>query len=145
MLTHGVGLQPWFNALMTSSQPWWLTMPPAEVAATIVPFFSHQTSDEQLAIEKIVAWCKTGKDKARWLHGNGREQFDDPDYRAIAEAMQVLEHAGLLMRSSRLRRSEQSSGGFWVGLTRLGMHAIATNTVRQHLGLGDAPPRPESN
>src|ERR1700730_5775455 len=27
-----------------------------------------------------------------------------------------------------------------VELTRLGMHALATNTVRQHLGLSDAPP-----
>jgi hypothetical protein len=27
-----------------------------------------------------------------------------------------------------------------VGITRPGMHALATNTVRQHLRLGDATP-----
>jgi hypothetical protein len=61
--------------------------------------------------------------------------------RAVAEAMQVLEHAGLLLRSSRIIRSGGSTfGGSWVGLTRLGGHALQTNTVRQHLGLSDIPP-----
>jgi hypothetical protein len=59
-------------------------------------------------------------------------QFEDPDVRAVAEAIQVLEHSRLLMRSPGDRAH--------VGLTRLGMHALATNTVRQHLGLGDAQP-----
>jgi hypothetical protein len=58
--------------------------------------------------------------------------FDDPDCAAIAEALQVLEHAGLLM--------ERSGEYTFVGLTRLGRHALQTNTVRQHLGLSDAPP-----
>jgi hypothetical protein len=58
--------------------------------------------------------------------------FDDPDCGAIAEAIQVLEHAGLLM--------ERGGEYNYVGLTRLGTYALETKTVRQHLGLGDAPP-----
>jgi hypothetical protein len=59
--------------------------------------------------------------------------FEDPDLCAIAEAMQVLEHASLL------RELADGEQGF-VGLTRLGMQALQTNTVRQHLGLSDTPP-----
>jgi hypothetical protein len=138
---------------MTSNQPWWLTMPPAELAAAILPHFSYQPDEEQSAIERIASWCATGSDvvKRNWLKGSpktgwsgvqsGREQFEDPDMRAVAEAIQVLEHAGLLMRSSRITKSGGSTfGGSWVGLTRLGGHALQTNTVRQHLGLSDAPP-----
>jgi hypothetical protein len=58
--------------------------------------------------------------------------FERPDQRAVAEAMQVLEHACLLIRTN------DEKG--YVGLTRLGYHALATNTVRQHLGLSDATP-----
>ena len=50
--------------------------------------------------------------------------------RAVAEAIQVLERACLLMRS----HGEYS----YIGLTRLGQYALSTNTVRQHLGIGDA-------
>jgi hypothetical protein len=59
-------------------------------------------------------------------------QFTDPNLRAVAEAIQVLEHSALLMRSPGDRAH--------VGLTRLGMHALSTSSVRQHLGLADAPP-----
>ena len=113
---------------MTSNQPWWLTMPPAELAATILPLFSYSAQQsDQTAMRSIVNWCKTGTYSAPFTFSTN--PFGDPDYRAVAEAMQVLEHADLLMR--------------WidfVGLTRLGMHALQTNTVRQHLGLGEAPP-----
>jgi hypothetical protein len=135
---------------MTSNHPWWLAMPPAELAATILPLFG-QTHEEHTAISNIVTWCKTG---SYGRHGRmslvlrtGREPFEDPDMRAIAEAIQVLEHAGLLMRSSRsttrrLRPLAPSpiGGGNYVGLTRLGRHALQTNTVRQHLGLSHTPP-----
>jgi hypothetical protein len=60
-------------------------------------------------------------------------RFKDPDMRAFAEAIQVLEQAQLLLRGDEERDS-------LLGLTRLGMHALATNTVRQHLGLSDTPP-----
>jgi hypothetical protein len=54
-----------------------------------------------------------------------RAEFENPDFRATVEAIQVLEHAGLVLR------------GFlepnFLGLSRLGHHALATNTVRQHL------------
>jgi hypothetical protein len=59
------------------------------------------------------------------------DQFSNADYRAVAEAIQ----AGLLMRDVGGDMAE-----FYGGLTRLGMHALRTNTVRQHLGLGDATP-----
>jgi hypothetical protein len=48
------------------------------------------------------------------------------------KAIQVLEYARLLMRA------DQGAHQCALGLTRLGMHALATNTVRQHLGIGDA-------
>ncbi len=63
------------------------------------------------------------------------DQFTDPDCSAVAEAIQVLEHAGLLMRAVSGEYAE-----FDVGLTRLGKHALATDTVRQQLGISDAPP-----
>jgi hypothetical protein len=116
-------------------------MPPAELAATILPLFSSTPyDDEQAAIEGIASWCKTGEGRARRLRRDSRTQFENPDYRAVAEAIQVLEHAGLLMRSIRVAVQSPQSGGSLVGLTRLGMHALQTNTVRQHLGLGDAAP-----
>jgi hypothetical protein len=65
----------------------------------------------------------------------GTEAFDKPDVRAVAEAIQVPEHACLHMREVQGDPVRNL-----VGITRLGMHALATNTVRQHLRLGDATP-----
>ena len=117
---------------MNNPQPWWLTVPPAEVAARILPYFSSfQKEPASRMMKGIVGWLKTGSNK---LPGTWREdtQFTDPDVGAVAEAIQVLEHAGLVM---------QSTGDHgYVGLTRLGRHALQTNTVRRHLGLTDAPP-----
>ena len=39
-----------------------------------------------------------------------------------------------------MRINPTSTSGSYIGLTRLGMHALQTNTVRQHLGLSDATP-----
>jgi hypothetical protein len=118
---------------MTSDQPWWLTMPPAEVAATILPLFASATHSPAGGVLKaIVKWCNTGnyRPPRGFSSSNDSLAFDDPDCGAIAEAIQILEHAGLLM--------EKGGDYTSVGLTRLGRHALATNTVRQHLGLGDA-------
>jgi hypothetical protein len=72
----------------------------------------------------------------RYLQTAGTfDQFTDPDCGAVAEAIQALEHAGLLMRAVSGDYAE-----FDVGLTRLGKHALANDTVRTHLGLSDAPP-----
>jgi hypothetical protein len=125
---------------MNNPQPWWLTWPVAEVAATILPLFSYPQlsprTDEDLAIYNIVAWYKTGQWAEPKFSRDIRDPFNDPDSRAIAEAIQVLEHTRLLMR--RVSGTDQTI--CYVGLTRLGMHALQTNTVRQHLGLDDTPP-----
>ena len=126
---------------MTSNQPWWLTWPVAEVAATILPLFASSADADgtggQLyatATISIVNWCRTGSYSFPFKFGNLPSPFKDPDHCAVAEAMQVLEHAGLIMR-------QHEGGNCYVGLTRLGRHPLQTNTVRQHLGLGDAPPQ----
>jgi hypothetical protein len=122
---------------MTSNQPWWLTWPAAEVAATILPLFaSAKRYQEVRVLQAIVEWCKTGRyDPPRNIvsNANAWKSFEDPDLCAIAEAMQVLEHASLL-------RELGDGGEGFVGLTRLGMHALQTDTVRQHLGLDAALP-----
>jgi hypothetical protein len=126
---------------MTNDQPWWLTWPPEEVAAAIMPLFSSSShTEERDAMSRIVSWFRTGsptsaKFPTRWGGGFCAE-FDDPDYRAAAEAMQVLESTRLLVRAMVVSDYSYCN----VGLTRQGMHALQTNTVRQHLGLGDAPP-----
>ena len=116
---------------MNNPQPWWLTWPVAEVAAAILPWFSANRPEyEGFVMRHIVQWMQ-GSDSRSASH-RPSVQFEDPDVRAVAEAIQVLEHSRLLMRSPGDRAH--------VGLTRLGVHALATNTVRQHLGLGDAQP-----
>ena len=116
-------------------------MPPAELAATILPLFSHKVRNADGAMEAIVNWFRTGTfsappHKAFTVVKSGGRAFEDPDFGAVAEAMQVLEHTGLLMQVLESRDYSY----FKVGLTRLGWHALQTNTVRQHLGLSDAPP-----
>jgi hypothetical protein len=128
---------------MTSNQPWWLTMPVAEVAAAILPLFSYPPCSpclsELAATEYIVSWCRTGSwgQRANQPAFKTERAFVDPDFRAVAEAIHVLDRAGLLMCTDTSRAYEA-----WIriGLTRLGMHALQINTVRQHLGLSEAPP-----
>lgn len=104
-----------------------------------MPLFSYSPHiEERAAMSRIVSWFRTGgltgsTFPTRWRGGFCAE-FDDPDYRAAAEAMQVLESTRLLLRA--LKVSEYSE--FKVGLTRLGWNALQTNTVREHLGLGQA-------
>jgi hypothetical protein len=129
---------------MTSSQPWWITWPVAEVAASILSYFSYRPHvSDRRAMKDIVSLWRTGSYPGprsvlgiQIYEGVGDfDEFTDPDCAAVAEAIQALEHAGLLMRAV--------SGDYArldVGLTRLGRHVLATNTVREHLGLSDAPP-----
>ena len=111
-------------------------MPPAELSARILPLFSSDAATREVwAVAGIVSWFRTGSYSFRLTGGGpGEQQFEDPDFRAAAEAIQILEHAGLLMRS------QGSQYALYLGLTRLGWHALQTNTVRQHLGLGETPP-----
>ena len=126
---------PCFNARMTSNQPWWLTMPPAELAAVILPFFSSWESQRERGARKgIVAWLSGQADKRLIIPS--QEVFENPNVRAVAEAIQHLERACLLMRDI----DDGDPTHCYIGITRLGMHALQTNTVRQHLGLSDAPP-----
>jgi hypothetical protein len=116
---------------MASNQPWWLTMPPAELAAVILPLFPSPRQAERWVTASIVNWFKTGE---YCVHRFPRS--DDPDCVVIDEAIQVLEHALLLIRHLEVG----DSCSLKIGLTRLGVHAVHTNTVRQHLGLSDEPP-----
>jgi hypothetical protein len=122
---------------MNNPEPWWLTWPVAEVAAAILPLFSHPPFSpsiaEQQAVVNIDGWFRTGSPHGSTWGGRGTKWFEDPDTRAIAEAIQVLEHANLLMRAV----FSGSVNGVEVGLTRLGWQTLQTNTVRQHLGLSD--------
>ena len=115
-------------------------MPVAEVAATILPYFSSGSHvEEDRALNDILSWLMTGEYRQGFLRLMGgaiENQFQNPNICAVGEAMQVLEHAGLIRRVI----SGWDNTYVYVGLTRLGMHALQTNTVRQHLGLGDAPP-----
>lgn len=68
------------------------------------------------------------------IPGTGATWFENPDTRVAAEAIQVLDHAGLLMRIN-----PTSTSGSYIGLTRLGMHALqtqhrasASRTQRRH-------------
>ena len=120
---------------MTSDQPWWLTWPVAEVAAAILPLFSYSTHQPASRVPRaIVDWCKTGEYREQVGHtaSDLSLTFEDPNFQAIAEAIQVLQQAGLLIQSWGQEFS-------YVGLTRRGRQALQTNTVRQHLGLSDPP------
>src|ERR1700758_5419787 len=67
---------------MTSDQPWWLTMPPAEVAATILPLFSSSTHvGEGSALKAVASWLTTGSYRLPWAipgTDNHCEHPDDP-------------------------------------------------------------------
>jgi hypothetical protein len=133
-----------FNAHMTNPQSWWLTMPPAEVAATVLAYFSSASHvEEDRALNDIVSWWKTGQYRqgflratAGWISSDANVRFQNPDVCATAEAIQILEHAALIRRA--IVGSDSTDAV--LGLTRLGRHALQTNTVRQHLGLSDAAP-----
>jgi len=114
---------------MNNPQPWWLTMPPAELAAVILPLFPSPRQAERWVTASIVNWFKTGEYCVHTF-----PHSDDPDCVVIEEAIQVLEHALLVIR----HLAAGDSASFQIGLTRLGVHAVQTNTVRQRLGLSDA-------
>jgi hypothetical protein len=108
----------------------WIDLPPAELAALILPWFGSRQPSEQWTIQReVVAWLTGSKPRIAFAVQTALEPFANPHVRAVAEAIQALEHRGLLMRSIVVDDN-------YVGITRLGMHALQTNTVREHLGLG---------
>jgi hypothetical protein len=125
---------------MTNAQPWWLTMSPEELAVHVLPFLSTAPyCNETMAMRDIVSYWWTGAPAGppkMFSVINSHDRSQNPDIRAVAEAVQVLEHARLIMR---LVSGDYSDND--IGLTRLGMHALSTNTVRQHVGLGDPEPK----
>jgi hypothetical protein len=54
--------------------------------------------------------------------------------------MQVLEQNRLIVHYISGGSGPSYMATCEIGLNRLGTHALQTNTVRQHLGLADAPP-----
>jgi hypothetical protein len=121
---------------MDSPQAPWIDMPTAELAAVILPWFESQPPQDDFVTKTIAKWLYRGSTPkgfraALW---SPKEPFQKPDIGAVAEALQLLEHAGLLLRS-------HGSDGGYVGLSRLGRHALATDAVRQYLRLsGGTPP-----
>jgi hypothetical protein len=111
-------------------------MPPVELAAAILPWFSSRApTTEAQTVTGIVQWLTTGSDRGSlFVSWTNKGAFENPDLRAVAEAIQVLERACLLMRS------ETHADYSLIGLTRLGWHALQTSTVRQNLGLSHAAP-----
>jgi hypothetical protein len=117
---------------MNAVPSWWEEQPVAEIAAAILPLFSPSATSEPHAVKAIVGWLRTGTYTVPVAAGGGRQlkaMFDDPDYRSVAEAIQALEHAALVLRVI------DTNGGSHLGLTRRGSEALATGTVRSHLGM----------
>ena len=130
---------PCCNARMNNPHPWWLTWPVAEVAATIPPLFASWPSgaEEGTAIEDIIAWFRTGSySKRAFSYGHSRNPSTDPDACAIAEAIQGSRTGGFTYAA----HFWWTNHGRRPRINPTGRHALQTNTVRQPLGLGDAPP-----
>jgi hypothetical protein len=128
---------------MTSPEPWWITWPVEEVAATILPLCSGELRDEDEFVRAVRHWMLTGEFTPQPVKlfststiTTIERGFGNPEIRAIAEAMQVLEHARLLIRVLAVTDNSYRR----IALTRRGMQALQTNTVRQHLGLCETPP-----
>jgi hypothetical protein len=121
---------------MSSSQPWWHTWSVADVAATILPLFS--SSSHTSAIGRPGSHPRLVPDgqppaTTRLFDRGSEPAVRDPEWGAITEAIQALEHAGLLMRTEGFDYA-------YLRLSRQGRHTLATNTVRGHLGLSDTAP-----
>lgn len=123
---------------MTDNPPWWISISPEELAATLLLFSYPQLSPhvhEGFAIYNIAVCCRTGRWAEPKFVYRQRNPFTDPDLRPIAEAIQVLEQSRLLMRFAA---GDSATVSVPVrGLTRRGMHVLESNTARQQLGLLD--------
>ena len=122
-------------------------MPPAEVAAKILPYFSSANlAPEEPTVRDIADWMSQRKSNGLFLP---LKDYRPEDF-AVIEAIQLLEHRCLIVRvfketptgkSATFRLAFGRPVRSSLALTRLGRHALQTNTVRQHLGLNDTPPR----
>jgi hypothetical protein len=99
-------------------------LPVADLAAEILPAWGPNGARRLLGNSpgslQIVAWL---------VADYPRKPSIKPLLEPVKEAIQALEHAGLLLRKII------GDGGSTVDLTRLGETALAEGTVRQHLGL----------
>jgi hypothetical protein len=77
--------------------------------------------------DRYASWVVSVEDRGKQ---DGEKQFEDPDIRAVAEAVRLLERVGLLMRALRTHQGGDMSvfSCFYVGLARFGWHALQTNT-----------------
>jgi hypothetical protein len=102
---------------MNNPQPWWLTGPVAEVAAAFLPLFSDSPAmREEAAMARILSWCGAVPYRPKWklLRINDR-RFEDPDARAIAEAIHALDRPGLLMRTIETAITHERPAGGLAG------------------------------
>jgi hypothetical protein len=94
-------------------------LPVPDLAAELLPAFSPD--QKRSAHGPLIA--------ANWLMASypGGTKYLKPLQEPVREAMQALEHAGLLIMVT------QNAGGAKMDITRLGETALAQGTVREYL------------
>jgi hypothetical protein len=106
-----------------------LALPVAELAAQIFPFWGSgpgaraSLQDGDYLPNVIASWIAGTRPSAVYSAGS---PFKSPLDRAVAEAIQTLEHAGLLIRTF-------GTTGSRVHLTRLGERALSSGDVAGYL------------
>jgi hypothetical protein len=106
-----------------------LALPVAELAAQIFPFWDSERvtraslQDGDYLPNVIASWLAGTRPSAVYSAGS---PFKSPLDRAVAEAIQALEHAGLLIRTF-------GTTGSRVHLTRLGERALSNGDAARYL------------
>jgi hypothetical protein len=110
-----------------------LALPVAELAALILPLWA---ASADFPVERLQQGDYVPNQIASWLAGSkptggytSKNPFAHPLDRPITEAIQALEHAGLLVRTFSAERGSN------LHLTRLGEQAIARGPA-SYLGVG---------
>jgi hypothetical protein len=110
-----------------------VALPPEDLAAELMPAFGAdgaKTTDRSL----LNPGARGGSDELQlvsWLHRNcriGVPLFKDPSRSQVLQAVQVLEHAGLLY----VEWMSDNGDRHWKA-TQLGLTAVANGDVKQHI------------
>lgn len=107
-----------------------LDLPVAALAAQILPLWASgeispvKLQQGEYAANEVASWLAGSKPNALFSPGSALKR---PLDRAVAEAIQLLEHSGLLIRTF------SSSGGSSLHLTRLGERAIVNGDATTYL------------